>query len=133
MKKSPNQPKNKRGRPAQPAPGRAGGQGHPAPSWAVLGLKTRSFLSLVDVDPELAALRRKYAEQPAEERRVAADWQYHAAIAGEMFELALAKTTGESMGLAHWPAGVLALTIDPLYAPALLTVGAMEYQYGRTS
>ena len=27
--------------------------------------------------------------------------------------------------------GVLALAIDPLYAPALLTVGSLEYQYGR--
>jgi len=30
-----------------------------------------------------------------------------------------------------WPGEVMALAIDPTYAPAILTVGSYEYIYGR--
>ncbi len=94
-------------------------------------LRRHSFLYLVKKDQYLASLRQEFASKSAEERRMAADWHYHSSIASEMFELALACTGGKDCAMPHWPAGVLALTIDPLYAPALLTVGSLEYLYGR--
>jgi tetratricopeptide (TPR) repeat protein len=35
------------------------------------------------------------------------------------------------LGRSIWPSGFVALAIDPLYAPAILTVGSIEYQLGR--
>ena len=63
---------------------------------------------------------------------MAADWHYHSAVALEMFETVLTHTGEKESWLANWPSGVVALTIDPFYAPALLTVGSIEYQFGRT-
>ena len=94
-------------------------------------LSRLSFLRLVEADQHLASLRQEYASKSAEERRQAADWHYHSAIASEMFEFALASSELEGFALPDWPSGVVALAIDPLYAPALLTVGSMEYQLGR--
>jgi len=79
----------------------------------------------------LAALRAEYAHKPAENRRMAADWEYHSAIAGKMFNDATERMGQEGLGESHWPDGVLALAIDPLFAPAVLTVGSIEYQLGR--
>ena len=90
-----------------------------------------SFFQLIKRNRELAAARKDYASKPAEERRMAADWEYHSAIAQEMFAFALAGVGRESLGTPSLPAGILALAIDPLYAPALLTVGSMEYECGR--
>lgn len=36
----------------------------------------------------------------------------------------------DGLGKSFWPAGFVALAIDPLYAPAILTVGSVEYQLG---
>lgn len=93
--------------------------------------REHSFSYLVKTDRELAALRQEYASESAEERRMAADWEYHSAIASQAFESAIAATGKEGLGSPCWPAGVIALTIDPLYAPALLTVGSLEYQCRR--
>ncbi len=91
-----------------------------------------SFSYLIEADHYLASIRKDYASKSAKERRMTADWEYNSAIADEMFESALASVGRDGLGTPYWPAGILALAIDPLYAPALLTVGSLEYEYGRT-
>ena len=90
-----------------------------------------SFRECVKKDENLVALRAEYASKSAEERRMAADWEYHSAIAGKTFNEALARVGQAEMGEPYWPVGVLSLAIDPLFAPAILTVGSVEYQLGR--
>ncbi|MCD6199478.1 MAG: tetratricopeptide repeat protein [Deltaproteobacteria bacterium] len=90
-----------------------------------------SFSVLVKDDKDLAALRRDYASMPAQERRKAADWEYHSQMASEIFNHSMALTGKEGLGKSFWPSGFVALAIDPLYAPAILTVGSIEYQLGR--
>jgi tetratricopeptide (TPR) repeat protein len=100
---------------------------------ATVTFKDHSFDECVRLDAELAATRAEYAREPANERRQAAEWEYDSAIAGRMFGQALAAAGDDPhpFGAPCWPEGVLALAIDPLYAPALLTVGSYEYQLGR--
>jgi len=90
-----------------------------------------SFEECLRRDPGLAATRREYAAKSAEQRRKAADFHYHGAIAGRMFNQALAGVGQAPFVEDRWPEGVLALAIDPLFAPALLTVGSVEHQLGR--
>ena len=90
-----------------------------------------SFSVLVKDDSDLAAFRSEYASMPARERRMAADWEYHSQMAGEIFNNSMALAGKEGLGKSFWPSGVVALAIDPLYAPAILTVGSIEYQLGR--
>ena len=90
-----------------------------------------SFKECIRRDAGLAGLRADYARKSAEERRMEADWEYHRAIADNIFNESLAKAGQEGFGEAHWPEGILALTVDPLYAPAILTVVSFEYQLGR--
>ncbi len=52
-------------------------------------------------------------------------------MASDLFQSALARAGGEGLEAEYWPPGVAALAIDPEYAPALLTVGSLEYQLGR--
>jgi tetratricopeptide (TPR) repeat protein len=89
------------------------------------------FVVLVEEDRNLAALRREHASKPAKERRMAADWEYHSEMAGGIFNDALARAGQEGLGESFWPPGIVALAIDPMYAPAILTVGSIEYQLGR--
>lgn len=89
------------------------------------------FSTLVKKDKELSGIRCEYALKSKFERRAAADWEYHSEIANDLFNDALAKTGGEGIGRSDWPAAVISLSIDPLYAPAILTVGSIEYQVGR--
>lgn len=89
------------------------------------------FSTLVKSNHELAALRRDYAARPAPERRIAADGEYHSQIGGEIFINAMARLGKAGLGTSVWPQGFVALAIDPRYAPALLTVGSIEYQLGR--
>ena len=96
-----------------------------------IALEEHPFKECVTGDPDLAATRAEYARKSAEDRRKAADWEYHSAIAGGMFSAALAGIGQEPLGEDGWPEGVLALAIDPLFAPAILTVGSIEYQFGR--
>ncbi len=90
-----------------------------------------SFRECVEQVESLAELRAEYADKPADERRMAADWEYHSSVAGRLFDDALAQAGQPGFGEPHWPEGVLALAIDPTFAPALLTVGSIEYQLGR--
>jgi tetratricopeptide (TPR) repeat protein len=97
----------------------------------IITLDKHSFRECLEKDEYLAGLRTEYAHKSAEERRMAADWEYHSAIAGSMFNDALARHGRADVGSPSWPDGVLALAIDPLFAPAILTVGSIEYQLGR--
>ncbi len=97
----------------------------------MIKLENALFYVLVKDDRELADLRLHYASVPARERRMAADWAYHSQMAEEIFNDAIALAGQEGLGNSSWPSGVVALAIDPLYAPALLTVGSIEYQLGR--
>ena len=94
-------------------------------------VKKTPFSALVKNDSELAEIRRDYASRSAKERRRAADWQYHSQMANELFNNAMSLSGKEGLGKSSWPAGFVSLAIDPLYAPAILTVGSIEYQLGR--
>lgn len=89
------------------------------------------FSIIVKNERELSDIRREYASKSKSERRKAADWEYHSEVANELFNDALAKTGQEGFGRSYWPPAVISLAIDPLYAPAILTVGSIEYQVGR--
>jgi tetratricopeptide (TPR) repeat protein len=94
-------------------------------------LENTPFSTLVKDNSELAALRRDYTSMPARERRMAADWEYHSQMAAEIFNDSMVQSGKDGLGKSFWPSGVVALAIDPLYAPAILTVGSIEYQLGR--
>jgi tetratricopeptide (TPR) repeat protein len=86
------------------------------------------FHELVQTDPELRKLREEYATQPAEQRRMAAQWAYDSAHASMLMARAL---KGSDLADPSWHDAAAPLAIDPEYAPAILTVGSLEYQYGR--
>jgi tetratricopeptide (TPR) repeat protein len=95
--------------------------------------KTHCFEECLRLDHGLAALRTEYATASPRKRRLAAQWEYDEAFASRLFSGALA-VAGEDphpFGKPRWPEGVLALAIDPRFAPALLTVGSYEYQLRR--
>lgn len=86
------------------------------------------FCELIQKDKELSKLRRRYARASAKRRRTAAEWEYDSAYASFLF--------GQAVGRAdlidrEWHGEVAALAIDPDFAPAILAVGSLEYQYGR--
>jgi len=87
-----------------------------------------SFAWLLEHDERLKKLRQKYKKCSAEERRMAADFEYHTSSADQLFY----DTIGQPMQPAAIPGEAVALAIDPNYAPALLTVGTHEYILGRT-
>ncbi len=89
------------------------------------------FSQVIERDERLIQLRQSYAGYTAKKRREAADWAYHASSANELFNRALARAGQKSPFSEDWPPGIEALAIDPTFAPALLTVGSMEYQLGR--
>jgi len=51
-------------------------------------------------------------------------------MASDLFSMALLKSGAETLPEPKWPPGFLALAIDPLFAPAALTVGSLECQHG---
>jgi len=93
----------------------------------------QSFTELVEGETELAEIRRSYASKSRKERAQAADWSYHAGMASSLFNRALARAGQEGIGSDDWPEGYVALATDPDYAPALLTVGSIEYQLERVA
>ena len=102
-----------------------------------LTLNEMPFEQLVTEDTELVKLRREYQSASAEKRRKAAEFEYDSAIAAELFDDALVGMLNPgkftfSSGQGPSPGAVVALAIDPAFAPGLLTVGATEYQLGRT-
>ena len=90
------------------------------------------FSVLVKEDEDLSDIRHEYVLKSKSERRMAADFEYHSEISGELFSNALANADKDLLGRSYWPSGITALAIDPLYAPAILTVGSLEYMIGRT-
>ncbi len=97
----------------------------------VTRFENQPFSALVKEDSHLAALRREYASMPSQERRKAADWEYHSQMASEIFNDSMAVVGEDGLRKSGWPSGVVALAIDSLYGPAILTVGSIEYQVGR--
>lgn len=94
-------------------------------------LRDKPFAQLVVSAQELAETRREYADKSPEERRAAASWAYDSGMAHDLFSRALLSAGGDADLDADFESGVLALAIDPRFAPALLTVGSIEYQYKR--
>ncbi len=86
-----------------------------------------SFFWLLEHDERLRELRSRFEEKSAEERRMAADFEYHASAAEQMFS----EVVGEATPPDDLPGVVIALAVDPCYAPALLTVGTHEILLGR--
>jgi tetratricopeptide (TPR) repeat protein len=89
------------------------------------------FLELVESDPELSALREEFRHKPADERRETAEYSYDSSIASHMFNQSLFRARGETFNMQSWLPGIEALSMDPDFAPAYLTVGSMEHQIGR--
>jgi tetratricopeptide (TPR) repeat protein len=87
------------------------------------------FRELLRVDEELAEARRENARKTPGERRLAAEFVYHGAQAER---IVLPLFGREPERLDHFRGDVLALAVDPEYAPALLTVGTLEYELGRS-
>lgn len=92
--------------------------------------KYDSFFDVIRQDSELKALRQEYADAAPDDRRKAAEWEYDSEMASFLFDEALRMMGSEPFACPAWPSGFVALAIDPLYAPALLTVGTVEYQSG---
>ncbi len=86
-----------------------------------------SFTWLLEHDGRLQKLRAEYSDRSREERRMAVDMEYHSSPAVQMFR----KLVGENAPPDELPGEVVALAIDPGYAPALLTVGTHEILLGR--
>ena len=91
----------------------------------------KSFTELVEGVSELADIRREYASASPQDRLRAAEWNYDAAMADWLFSHALVQAGQEGLDRPQWPSGYAALAVDPAYAPALLTVGSIEYQLER--
>ena len=96
-----------------------------------LTLRDLPFAELVQSHLGLIEARRYYADKSPYDRRAAADWEYHDAIATGLLLEAVDHGGHGNPSKPRLDAGVAALAIDPLFAPALLTVGSIEYQLGR--
>jgi tetratricopeptide (TPR) repeat protein len=86
------------------------------------------FAVAIAQDPGLIALRKEYAALSKKKRRMAADYEYHAQTASEIFNQALFMHERQSL-----PKPIdyfVPLAIDPLFAPAILTVGSLDYLRG---
>ena len=93
-----------------------------------IGLMEIPFHILIEKNAELRKLRAEYADLPVEQRREAAEWAHDSAYAAMLMAQAV-----NELDQVHqtWHDTVAPLAIDPEYAPAMLTVGSLEYQYGR--
>ena len=91
-----------------------------------LSIEDTPFRELIENDDELAQARREHVGQSPEERRLAADWVYNRGEADRMFRSAIGEPVEDP-----WRSALLALAIDPTYAPAIITVGTLEYELGR--
>jgi tetratricopeptide (TPR) repeat protein len=89
----------------------------------------RSFCASITRDSGLKSLQREYARLAPQKRRMAAQWEYDSSMASDLFSMALLKSEAQTLPQPKWPPGFLALAIDPRLAPALLTVGSLEYQH----
>ncbi len=86
------------------------------------------FRELVEKDMELKDLRAQYVGLPADQRRKAAQW----ALDSTQASMLMARVVNDpELVNPAWRDWVAPLAIDPEYAPAMLTVGSLEYQFGR--
>jgi tetratricopeptide (TPR) repeat protein len=90
-------------------------------------LSATSCWRFLETDTELQQIRARWSAAPLLKRREAADHVYHAGIADDLFAAAVREWTRPPIG----DSVIMALAIDPHFAPALLTAGSIEYQYGR--
>ena len=104
---------------------------HKSKEDGIAKFKKKPFSVLVKKDKSLSDIRHEYVLKSKSKRRMAADYEYHSEIAGEIFNNALPIADKDIFGKPYWPSGITALAIDPLYAPAILTVGSLEYMVGR--
>lgn len=86
------------------------------------------FRELVQRDKGLLELRQRYATLPAGRRRMTAEMEYDASYAS--FLVGEAVSWNELID-PEWRGTLISLAIDPDFAPAILAVGSLEYQYGR--
>ncbi len=86
------------------------------------------FRKLVEQHIQLKNLHAHYASLPVEERRRAAQWALDSSHASMLMAEAVNKL---DLVDSAWHDVAAALAIDPEYAPAMLAVGSLEYQYGR--
>ena len=86
------------------------------------------YRELVELDEELRGLREEYVNAPAAKRRKAAQWAHDSAYASMLMARAMGTAV---MGRPDCHDAVVPLAIDPNFAPAILSVGSLEYQYGR--
>ena len=86
------------------------------------------FRELVQGDEELLELRQHYAALPAGRRRMAAEMEYDTSYAS--FLVGEAVSWNELID-PEWRGTLISLAIDPDFAPAILAVGSLEYQYSR--
>ncbi len=93
-------------------------------------LTNHSFTQLMEMR-EWNELRNKWAQQSATTRREAAQWEYGMDASESILDPLLARLEGEGSKPYTGNGAVRALVIDPTYAPAVLTVGSIEYQLGR--
>jgi tetratricopeptide (TPR) repeat protein len=96
-----------------------------------LTLRDLPFAQLVQSHPGLCEARRYYADKSPADRRAAAEWEYNDAMAAGLFSEALNQVQCGNPSEPRLDAGIAALAIDPLFAPAMLTVGSIEYHLGR--
>ncbi len=89
--------------------------------------QNHSFSWLLKHDTHLQELRSRFEGKSSEERRMAADFEYHSWLAVRLIN----EAQGKSPSQDSLPGEVVALAIDPGYAPALLTVGSHEILLGR--
>ena len=96
--------------------------------------KETPFRRLIEANVELVELRREYAGQTENARSKAALFNYDASVASDIFQEAMGGLPGAEVSPGKdnpgWGAAI-ALAIDPACAPAMLTVGSVEYQFGR--
>lgn len=89
--------------------------------------QNHSFSWLLNHDTRLRELRSRFERKSLEERRMAADFEYHSSLTERLIN----EVQGMDIPQDSLPGGVRALAIDPGYAPALLTVGTHEILLGR--
>jgi len=85
------------------------------------------FSILVKEVKELSDLHNEYAKKSKKQRERAAEYQYNDSYSSTLFN----RLIGEESRDFRWTGEMVALAIDPDYAPAILTVGSQEYLYGR--
>lgn len=103
-----------------------GSDRHPFPKYA---FRDHSFAWLLEHDARLQDLRERFRHYAAEERRMVADGEYHAGPARDLFDQFIERKKEPT----DLPSEVVALAIDPEYAPAILTVGTHEHLLGRVT